>query len=226
MSLAMMNVWWNFIDYPLWPFWAIEVKVGVGGYCSSCADHDWIPCDLQDQFYGYAPPQPGEGFIYDAKFKDFVVLGEGAYSQPSLPTDEVVWSEVLTFVPKLSNVIYDDPTAWMPHPNAYWGFSFMTNLEPWEEWNGGWVQDYDFMPDIFVDGSGWEPLCLHHQDIHYGVTTLIYYCWDSWMCPADLDGNGSVNIPDLLILLAHFGLPFDVQDFLAWLTRWGGCPYT
>ena len=51
-------------------------------------------------------------------------------------------------------------------------------------------------------------------------------------CPEDLDGDGFVNVTDLLFVLANWGTPIadvngddntDVADLLAILAKWGAC---
>jgi hypothetical protein len=51
-------------------------------------------------------------------------------------------------------------------------------------------------------------------------------------CPADLDGNGVVDVTDLLLLLGAWGTPdaditgdgiTAVEDLLALLGAWGAC---
>jgi hypothetical protein len=51
-------------------------------------------------------------------------------------------------------------------------------------------------------------------------------------CPADLDGDGVVNVVDFLLLLADWGAPggdingdgtTDILDFLLLLAGWGPC---
>ncbi len=56
-------------------------------------------------------------------------------------------------------------------------------------------------------------------------------------CPADLNGDGIVDVPDLLLLLGNWGPCFtpcpsdlngdgavNVSDFLQLLAAWGPCP--
>jgi len=43
-------------------------------------------------------------------------------------------------------------------------------------------------------------------------------------CPWDLNGNGSVDAGDVLLLLANWGDPYGAGDLLSLLADWGACP--
>jgi hypothetical protein len=226
-NFGMLSMYWNIIPWDCWPYWAIEIKVGTGGYCSSCPAHGWVPVDVQDGFYGFSPPNGTR--TDEAKWKDFTILGEGVYSSPSNPADPTHWSQPITVYPKLSEVTFNDPTwPYDPPPNAFWLFTGMSNLDPWVWEYGEWRQCEECMPDIFMNSEGWDDggdLCLILQDVNWNVSSLLAHT-DDWACPTDFDLNGKTDIPDFLFLLQHWGLPFDVPDFLTFLMKWGGCPYT
>jgi hypothetical protein len=85
------------------------------------------------------------------------------------------------------------------------------------------VQASDFIPDSTVE-AGVD-----------GVEVFALVCAEPG-CSADIDGNGSVDINDFLILLGAWGPnpghpadidgngAVDVNDFLALLAQWGPCP--
>jgi hypothetical protein len=80
----------------------------------------------------------------------------------------------------------------------------------------------------YAAGGGEIALALE-EDRRVRITAIIG-------CPADLDGDGMVNVVDFLILLAEWGpcdccdadLDLDgtvgIIDFLSLLARWGPCP--
>ena len=43
-------------------------------------------------------------------------------------------------------------------------------------------------------------------------------------CAGDLDGNGTVNVNDLLALIGAWGDPYNVDDLLELIGAWGSCP--
>ena len=43
-------------------------------------------------------------------------------------------------------------------------------------------------------------------------------------CSGDLDDDGSVNVDDLLAVIAGWGDPYDVDDLLIVIGAWGSCP--
>ena len=42
-------------------------------------------------------------------------------------------------------------------------------------------------------------------------------------CPGDIDGDGLVNVTDLLNVIADWGDPYDVDDLLTVIASWGQC---
>ena len=85
-----------------------------------------------------------------------------------------------------------------------------------------------------LDGDGVPDLVVANRNSD-DVSVLLNQC-DFTDCPADLDGNGSVGVPDLLDLLASWGpckgcpADFDdsgdvgVKDLLILIGAWGLCP--
>ncbi len=55
-------------------------------------------------------------------------------------------------------------------------------------------------------------------EVFYEVTVYVS------ACPWDLNDDGDVGVPDLLILLEFWGNPYDVPELLALLADWGPCP--
>ena len=43
-------------------------------------------------------------------------------------------------------------------------------------------------------------------------------------CEGDVNGDGQVNVTDLLAVIAGWGTPYDVSDLLAVIAGWGACP--
>ena len=43
-------------------------------------------------------------------------------------------------------------------------------------------------------------------------------------CEWDLNGDGTVGVPDLLVVLDDWGDPYDVTDVLGVIGAWGPCP--
>ena len=43
-------------------------------------------------------------------------------------------------------------------------------------------------------------------------------------CDGDVNGDGQVNVTDLLAVIAGWGNPYDVSDLLAVIAGWGSCP--
>ena len=84
-------------------------------------------------------------------------------------------------------------------------------------------------PDLAVANVGVFP------SLEGDVSVLLNLC-PAQFCPWDLNGDGFVNVPDLLALLAAWGTnpggppDFDadgvvaVPDLLQMLARWGPCP--
>ncbi len=65
------------------------------------------------------------------------------------------------------------------------------------------------------------------KDTGFGEPPIIdmgAYEFQAVLCPWDLDGDGSVGVSDLLILLGNWGNPYGVPDLLALLANWGPCP--
>ena len=56
-----------------------------------------------------------------------------------------------------------------------------------------------------------------------GVVLMIAEC-ETTDCTGDLDGNGMVNVNDLLQLIGAWGNPYDVNDLLELIGAWGECP--
>lgn len=46
---------------------------------------------------------------------------------------------------------------------------------------------------------------------------------ESTPCPGDIDGNGTVDVGDLLEVIASWNAPYDIDDLLAVIGDWGGC---
>ncbi len=79
-----------------------------------------------------------------------------------------------------------------------------------------------------------KPTIVIHAAVIAGAM-VVGPAWGSG-CPADLGGNGAVDVPDLLLLLSVWGLDpggppdFDgdgvvaVPDLLLLLGAWGPCP--
>jgi hypothetical protein len=222
-KLSQLATYWNFIDWPEWPYWALEMKVGCGGFCHGCDTHNWNVCDIQDAYVGVAGPDGS--LAADARFKPFEIIGEGIYAHfmdPAQPQPD--WYGPVTFVPRLHQITYDDPVLDShPPPNAVWWFSSMSNLDPWVWEYGEWRQCEECLPDMYLSGDGWEPLCLVLQDVFYSVTSLGFYV--EWACPTDFTGDGRTNVEDFLFLLENWDT-FGVLGLLEVLARWGGCPYT
>ena len=62
--------------------------------------------------------------------------------------------------------------------------------------------------------------------IEAGVDSVIVSVTDcgTTECTGDLDGNGQVNVNDLLQLIGAWGNPYDVNDLLELIGAWGECP--
>ena len=43
-------------------------------------------------------------------------------------------------------------------------------------------------------------------------------------CDGDINGDGSVDVTDLLAVIANWGDPYDISDLLEVIGTWGGCP--
>jgi hypothetical protein len=81
----------------------------------------------------------------------------------------------------------------------------------------------------------WDPALVPVPTYQYNVRRDgVVAAGDTTTCPADIDGSGSVDIDDLLILLASWGGTgdadingdgtVDVTDLLELLAAWGPCP--
>jgi hypothetical protein len=89
-----------------------------------------------------------------------------------------------------------------------------------------------FLGDVYVDTGwpfGWQYVQIDriYMDGYMDITPL-----DS-PCPEDVNGDGSVNVTDVLALIANFGNSgegdvdgngvVDVTDLLAMMSAWGPC---
>jgi hypothetical protein len=85
---------------------------------------------------------------------------------------------------------------------------------------------FDSIDDYYNDFPGWQVDAVT-------ITASDLECENP--CPADVDGDGVVNVQDFLLLLAVWGSaggPADVnddgivnvEDFLLLLAAWGACP--
>jgi hypothetical protein len=54
-----------------------------------------------------------------------------------------------------------------------------------------------------------------------GVTIAVVDCGDDMPCDGDLDGNGTVDVNDLLTAIDGFGGAYDVNDILSILANFG-----
>ncbi|MBG81448.1 MAG: hypothetical protein CMJ39_12170 [Phycisphaerae bacterium] len=91
---------------------------------------------------------------------------------------------------------------------------------------------FDFMPAAAIDCNG--NMIPDTCDIANGDATDLdgNGIPDSCVCPGDIDGDGSINVNDILIILAGWGTTegditgdqtTDVNDILLALSLWGGC---
>ncbi|MHC5007244.1 MAG: S8 family serine peptidase [Planctomycetota bacterium] len=113
------------------------------------------------------------------------------------------------------------------------------------ETDGGWIRKEFLVADlpgivnsnqlrIHVQASDYSPDSTVEAGVD-GVEVFTLVCAGPG-CPADIDGNGSVDVNDFLILLGAWGPnpghpadidgndAVDVNDFLALLADWGPCP--
>ncbi|MCH2149186.1 MAG: hypothetical protein MK095_07105, partial [Phycisphaerales bacterium] len=62
--------------------------------------------------------------------------------------------------------------------------------------------------------------------IEAGVDSIVISVADceTGGCTGDLDGNGTVNVNDLLALIGAWGNPYNVDDLLELIGAWGSCP--
>jgi hypothetical protein len=166
--------------------------------------------------------------IMDASHPDTIL---GYWRWYSSTTDGSPSDDVLTI-----NVSDDGGLSW-------------TNLETvgpgGPETNGGWIRKEFLVADLpgIVNSS---QLRLQVQASDYGPDSSVEAGVDGvevfkWICAepvcsADIDGNGSVDVNDFLILLGAWGPnpghpadidgngEVDVNDFLDLLAMWGPCP--
>jgi hypothetical protein len=114
-------------------------------------------------------------------------------------------------------------SGWLTSPNAAFGSYLIT------------LNSVTFGDDPFVDcnGNNQADAC----DIATGESTDVNNNGipDECECPADVNDDGAVNVGDMLLVLAAWGLPggpadlnldgiVDVADLLIILSSWGDCP--
>ena len=56
-----------------------------------------------------------------------------------------------------------------------------------------------------------------------GIMVVVADC-DTAGCTGDIDGNNTVNVNDLLLLIGAWNNPYDVNDLLEMIGAWGDCP--
>ena len=49
-------------------------------------------------------------------------------------------------------------------------------------------------------------------------------CGDAETCPGDYNGDSTVNVDDLLHVIAGWGDPYTVDNLLEVIASWGSCP--
>lgn len=140
-----------------------------------------------------------------------------------------------------------------------WTIQIAHNLQNWDLWysptgpTGPWttiamnlpagsglvgsIHTYDWTVPNVVDDSVWvrarmDNSATDYYDVSYSPFSIV----PPPPCPADLDGDGEVRVPDLIILLGAWGpnpghpADFDgdgevrVPDLIVLLGAWGACP--
>ncbi len=57
------------------------------------------------------------------------------------------------------------------------------------------------------------------------IAEFLFVLEETNPCPADVDGDGQVNVSDLLAVIAGWNDPYDVDDLLIVISEWGNnCP--
>ncbi len=122
-------------------------------------------------------------------------------------------------------------------PNHAWRYFVATDVGVYESWNGGisWSAMGAGLPNVVVTSLALDP---GNQELFAGTygRSVFSISTATLPCPWDLDGDGTVAVPDLLALLAAWGTnpggppDFDgdglvaVPDLLKLLANWGPCP--
>jgi hypothetical protein len=124
------------------------------------------------------------------------------------------------------------------------GWTNIETIGPVNESSGGWYHVEHVLSDYVSDGSVSIQVRFVCGDLNSGsiieagvdgVSVSKSYCDDTTSCPADVSGDGTVDVTDLLAVVGAWGNTggsedidgdgeVNVGDLLAVVKAWGACP--